>query len=91
MMATRRTPGTVLICSPKACGIGIMNVTALRVTRRRGLRVSTTRLKRASALWSVQKSRMQRAMAATVLAVRTVFLRKCRTTKGRKRSIRARD
>jgi hypothetical protein len=58
-------------------------VTALRVTSRRGLRVSITRLKRVSALCSVQKSRMQRDMAATVLAVRMVLRRRCRRTKGR--------
>ncbi|HET6899298.1 MAG TPA: hypothetical protein VFK70_13155 [Vicinamibacteria bacterium] len=83
MIAMRWTPGTFRICSPKATGIGIMKVTALRVTSRRGLRVSMTRLKRVSALCSVQKSRMQRAMAATVLAVRMVLRRRCRRTKGR--------
>src|SRR6266851_1211794 len=83
MTATRWTPGTFRICSPKASGIGIMKVTALRVTRRRGLRLSITRLKRANALCSVQKRRMQRAIAATVLAVRMVLRRRWRRTKGR--------
>ncbi len=83
MIATWRTPGTFRISSPKATGIGIMKVTALRVTSRRGLRVSITRSKRVSALCSVQKRRMQRAIAATVLAVRMELRRRWRRTKGR--------
>src|SRR5262249_36215210 len=66
--------------------MGTMKVTALRVTSRRGLRVSITRLKRAIALCSVQKRRTHRAMAVMVLAVRRVCRGGCLRTKGRKRT-----
>src|SRR5262245_56586014 len=60
-----------------------MKLTPWRVTRRRGLRVSTTRLKRRSALSRVQKRSTHRAMAATVLPVRTGLRSRCFATKGR--------
>ena len=60
-----------------------MMLTALRVTRRLGLRLAMNPSKWASTLCRVQNRNTQSAIATTVLAVRTHVARRCLTTKGR--------
>src|SRR5262245_1514568 len=83
VMATRLTPGTDWIRLPYARGRLKTRLTAWRVTRRVALELASRLLTSASTVCSVQKRKMQTAMAPTVLSVRTQLRLRCLRMKGR--------
>src|SRR6185503_17460210 len=83
VVATRFTPGTAAMRAPYERGRLKTRLTALRLMRRVALELSSMPLMEARIVCSVQKRKMQTAMASTVERVRIQFRRRCFRTKGK--------